>query len=207
MMECVNAYPTKELLHQLSSLKFDQILLFLASKGNSWNAIMVILPAFIRWIQQQVRQSFITTILVTLIVFQCPTSHTEGCLCRCYMVYFDNLLLRKLSDLAPSDPAIQCMLTIFTLNSYHKNAYVSASTVCESVKDPDTENHLRQLLAYPMHQDLLEYRTMARDFFTDRARSKRYYRDKSNYMELAVILLHYLSHIRLSVPFFPSNFH
>jgi len=77
MTECVNAYPTKELLHQLSSLKFDQILLFLVSRyqSNSWNAIMVILSDFIRWIQQQVRQLFIITILVTLIALCFAVSH------------------------------------------------------------------------------------------------------------------------------------
>ncbi|KAF8811636.1 hypothetical protein BYT27DRAFT_6440550 [Phlegmacium glaucopus] len=41
-----------------------------------------------------------------------------------------------------------------------------------------------------------EYRKMTRDFFTDQARSKSYYRDKSKYTELAVMLLQYLARHR-----------
>ncbi|KAF8799381.1 hypothetical protein BYT27DRAFT_7201626, partial [Phlegmacium glaucopus] len=62
MTECMNAYPTKELLHQLRPFRFDRHLMFASgylSIGDSWNVIMKHLPGFIRWIQQQVRQSFI----------------------------------------------------------------------------------------------------------------------------------------------------
>ncbi|KAF8799040.1 hypothetical protein BYT27DRAFT_7202813 [Phlegmacium glaucopus] len=183
MTQCMSAYPTKRLLHQLSSFIFDQYLSFASEYSNSdkpWDVIANSLPGFIRWLQQQ-----------------CPTSHTEGCLCRCYMAHFDNFILKKLSVLPPLDPTFQCMLTIFTFDSIHGDAYLLASNICQQ-PDPVVQRQLdklRIILAPTGYgRDFQEYSKMMQDFFTDQARSKSHYRNKSKYIELAVILLQYFTH-------------
>ncbi|KAF8799377.1 hypothetical protein BYT27DRAFT_6862444 [Phlegmacium glaucopus] len=183
MMQCMNAYPTKELLHQLSSFRFDQYLFFASEYptiGRQWYFIASRVPGFIRWLQQH-----------------CPTSHTEECLCRCYMAHVDNFLLKKLSVLPPSDSTFQYMLTILTCNSFHGDVFTLALFICQQ---PDLViwrqlDELRITLA-PIDYSVAEfqeYRQMTRDFLTDQARSKSYYRDKSKYIELVVILLRYLA--------------
>ncbi|KAF8799036.1 hypothetical protein BYT27DRAFT_7202800 [Phlegmacium glaucopus] len=180
MTQCMNAYPTKELLHQLSSFRFDEYLFFASeyiSIGKPWDFIANSLPGFIRWLQQQ-----------------CPTSHSDGCLCRCYMAHFDNFLLKKLSILPPLDHTFQCMLTITTSDLFHGDVYFLASNICKQ-PDPVVRRQLHELritLTPGVYAEFQEYSKMMRDFFTDQARSKSYYRDKSKYIELVVTLLQHL---------------
>ncbi|KAF8810784.1 hypothetical protein BYT27DRAFT_7185563 [Phlegmacium glaucopus] len=54
MTQCTKAYPTKRLLHQLSSFRFDQHLFFASeyfSISKSWAFMARSLPGFIRWLQ------------------------------------------------------------------------------------------------------------------------------------------------------------
>ncbi|KAF8810786.1 hypothetical protein BYT27DRAFT_7279794 [Phlegmacium glaucopus] len=120
-----------------------------------------------------------------------PSSHNN----RCYMAHFDNFLLKKLSLLSPLDPTLQCMLTIFTSDSFHGDPYHLASNICKQ-PDPVVQrqlDELRNILTPNIYGEFDGYRKMTRDFFTDRARSRSHYRDKLKNIELAVMLLKYLA--------------
>lgn len=116
---------------------------------------------------------------------QCPMSHTEGCLSRCYMVHFDNFLLKKHSPFPLLD---------HTSDLGPRDARSLASDVCKHLKEPDTKKRL-YTVADHMGFDSPEYGTMIQEFFSGGLRPylKRHYRDKLKYMELALILLQYLS--------------
>ncbi|KAF8801445.1 hypothetical protein BYT27DRAFT_7198239 [Phlegmacium glaucopus] len=192
MTQCMKASLTKGLLHQLNSFRFDQYLSIASEYLGvtvAWIDIMDDISSFIRWLQQQC------------------TSHTEGCLCRCYTAHFDNFLLKKLSVLPPLDPTFQCMLTVLTILTpdlfYLGNANIFASNICKQ-PDPIVQRQLDELRStlvperYCLYSNAgaEELREMTRDFFTDQARSKSYYRDKSKYIELAAMLLKYLAQKR-----------